>query len=197
MISQRLYKARPCSPDSPGFAGRRRARMLDGCREADAEGVSPGKQAPSGVYPKWEPSAAGRDLLPSAQMSAGFGWDPAGIRDQGSSRGRQGCCLEAAQGSHQGLGSDMGEEGLTWLSLGQRAAAPPLLPLCCSGSFCCHPCKQVLADSQARPSLVRPPHAALPATAVGNEVCPACAIICPASVIICPACAIICLCRHL
>lgn len=52
--------------------------MLEGCREVEAEGVSPGKQTPSGVSPKWEPSAAGTGLLPSAQMSAGSGWDPAG-----------------------------------------------------------------------------------------------------------------------
>lgn len=52
--------------------------MLEGCWEADAGGVSPGKQTPGGVCPKWEPSAAGRDLLPGAQMSAGLGWDPTG-----------------------------------------------------------------------------------------------------------------------
>lgn len=99
-------------------------------------------------------------------------WFWVGILQGLHSQDRQGSCLEAAQGSHQGLGSNMGEEGLTWLGLGQRVAAPVLLPLCC------HPCKQVLADSQVCPRLLWAPHAVFPAMAVGNEVCPACAIIC-------------------
>lgn len=47
-------------------------------------------------------------------------------------------------------------------------------------------------DIQAYPRLHQAPRAALPAVAVGNEVCPVCAIICPVCAIICPACAILC-----